>query len=314
MAEVSFNSVGLLSFVLYLQFELYYSLCYNNVIFLTKVLKLRRSAQITPTVTPSQSNSIYFIVFILSLFFVKNNLILLTGLLTFIVVYLFCVSRSIDRFSTNNSRNNTIYFILPTFVTFFYMLFLIKSFLTLFFFIELYSVLYYFCFLSSYSFTNQSILKYKNGLLFLLWNNFLTTFFLTLGCLYMLKQFGTTSFFELSVISGELYPVYLFAIGLFWKLGLPLFHFFKLEIYKYLLRENVFLFSIITTIINTMLLILFVSQPIVFNTIYLNNYLIIILVFSIVLAVVNLNLTNVLHFFAFSGVFTLATVLTVLLI
>jgi len=146
------------------------------------------------------------------------------------------------------------------------------------------------------------------------WNNFLTTFFLALGCFYMLKEEGTTDFYELSLLRSDLYPIYFFAVGLFWKLGLPLFHFFKVEVYKYLLRENVFLFSIITTIINTVLLIVFVSQPVVFNTIYLNNFLVIILVFSIILAIVNLNLSNILQFFAFSGVFTLATVLTVMVV
>ncbi len=174
--------------------------------------------------------------------------------------------------------------------------------------------MYYFLFLTSYNFSNQTLLKYKNGLLFLLWNNFLTSIFLVLGTFLTIRFCGTTDFYELNLITTSFVPLYIYLIGLFWKLGLPVFHFLKLEIYKYLLRENVFLFSILTTLVNVIILFLTLSQPIFLNTLLLHNWLIVVFIFSILLAIVNLNVTNLLQFFAFSSVFTLTTVLTIYII
>lgn len=306
--------MGLVTFLLYLQIEFYYSLCYSNVIFLNKLLRITKSVTPQNYLSAPGSNSVYFAIILLAIFFSKAGGLLFSSLLIFSVLYLMNVNKVLEKITKTSSKNNAIYLVLPTFAIFFYFLYFVKSLLTLFFFIEVYSVLYYFCFLTSYTFTNQTILKYKNGLLFLLWNNFLTTFFLGLGCFCALRASGTTDFAELSIIYTSLPSLYFFLVGLFWKLGLPLFHFFKLEVYKYLLRENVFLFSVITTLINTVILFVCLSQPILYNTIYLYNFLILTILFSVILAIINLNLTNILHFFALSGVFTMSTVLTVFLI
>ena len=176
---------------------------------------------------------------------------------------------------------------------------------------ELYGVLYYFCFLTSYNFTNQTILKYKNGLLLLLWNNFLTTFFLSLGCILLLKEYGTTNFLDFNFIVSDTFSIFFFMIGLFWKLGLPIFHFFKLEVYRYLLKENVFLFSSLTILINFIIFYFFFHQNIVFSIIYSYKFIFIMILVCIVLLIVNLKIFNFLQFFALSGMFTLTTVLTI---
>ena len=93
-----------------------------------------------------------------------------------------------------------------------------------------------------------------------------------------------------------------------------MFHFFKLEVYKYLLKENVFLFSILTTVINLVLMFFCLTQPAIFNVIYLNNVLVFVVLFAVVLTLVNLKLTNLLQFFALSGALTMTTLLTVYLI
>lgn len=312
VAEVSFNSIALIVFILYLQLESFYYLCYNNFIFFTKALKVLSTRKVNTHLSNYTYNTFYFVVFFFSAFFYKHSTMENTGLFVVSIIFMLFLNKILNRISTSYTfNNNTLYLILPTFLIFLYFIFYIKSLVVFFFFIELYSVLYYFCFLSSYNLTNQTLLKYKNGLLFLLWNNFLTSLFLVLGCFLTLHITGTTNFYELNLTTTELYPIYLFLVGLFWKLGLPVFHFLKLEIYKYLLRENVFLFSILTTLINVIILFITLSQPVIFNTLFLHNWTILVISFSILLSLVNLNTTNVLQFFAFSSVFTLTTVLSV---
>lgn len=312
VAEVSFNSTVLVVFILSLQLESFYYLCYNNFIFFTKALKMSSTRKVNTHLANYSYNTFYLVVFFFSVFFYKHNTLDNTSLFVLSIVFMLFLNKILNKvISKYTFNNNTMYLILPTFLIFLFFVFYIRSLVVFFFFIELYSVLYYFCFLSSYNFTNQTLLKYKNGLLFLLWNNFLTSLFLVLGCFLTLHATGTTDFYELSLVTTKLYPVYLFLVGLFWKLGLPVFHFLKLEIYKYLLRENVFLFSILTTLINVIILFITLSQPIFFNTLFLHNWTILVISFSILLSLVNLNTTNILQFFAFSSVFTLATVLSV---
>lgn len=168
VAEVSFNSLSLVTFFLILQIEFFFSLCYNNVIFLTKLLRVGKSTTPQTSLIMPRSNSILFLIILISVFFTKGGNLSFSGLIIFSIFFLFLLNKSLEKLSNFSSSNNSIYLILPTFCIFFYFLYFTKSLLTLFFFIEIYSVLYYFCFLTSYSFTNQTVLKYKNGLLFLL--------------------------------------------------------------------------------------------------------------------------------------------------
>jgi hypothetical protein len=150
-------------------------------------------------------------------------------------------------------------------------------------------------------------------LLLLLWNNFLTTFFLALSCILLIKSSGTTSFDDLNFIFLDIYSIFFFMIGLFWKLGLPIFQFFKLEIYKYLVKENVFLFSTLTILINFFIFYVFFSQTVVISLIYSHKFIFMIVLSSVPLAILNLKSFNILQFFALSGVFTLTTILSIFL-
>lgn len=303
----------LIAFVLLLQIESYMYLCYNNFIFFTKALKLAATNRNNKTQFRSINNAT-FLFFFISIFFYKHNTLQNCHLVFLAISFLYIVNSIFSKVNLQKPNNNTLLLVLPTFAIFLYFIFFLKSLLVFFFFIELYSVMYYFLFLTSYTFSNQTLLKYKNGLLFLLWNNFLTSIFLVLGTFLTIRFCGTTDFYELNLITTSFVPLYIYLIGLFWKLGLPVFHFLKLEIYKYLLRENVFLFSILTTLVNVIILFLTLSQPIFLNTLLLHNWLIVVFIFSILLAIVNLNVTNLLQFFAFSSVFTLTTVLTIYII
>lgn len=314
MAEISFNSNFLVVFILYIQVEAYYFLCYNNFIFFDKTLRVAAAQRDNSRLVNYSDNTLYFIFFFLSVFFYKHSNFANCSLILLSTIFMIFLVKVLSNVVNYTSGNNSIYLVLPAFITFVYFVFFVRSLLVFFFFIELYSVLYYFCFLSSYNFTQQTLLKYKNGVLFLLWNNFLTTVFLIIGCFLTLQTAGTTDFYELGLVSNHFYSLYLFMVGLFWKLGLPVFHFLKLEIYKYLLRENVFLFSILTTLVNVIILFIMFSQPVIFNTFLLHNWVVIVLAFTILLSIANLTLSSILQFFAFSSVFTMATVLAVFVI
>lgn len=169
VAEVLFNNLVIITFVLYTQLELFFFLCYNPIILLNKALKLTKANQVQVLLISQNTNTPYFFLFFFLFFFIKSNSINMFSLFTFSVIYLFKVSQLLEKTVNNtNKANNIIYLVLPTFISFLYLLIFIKSLLTFFFFIEIYGVLYYFLFLTSYQFTNQTILKYKNGLLFLL--------------------------------------------------------------------------------------------------------------------------------------------------
>lgn len=303
--------MGLFAFVLYLQLESFYYLCYTNFIYFNKLLRINLTKVVNAQISTYANNSLYFFFFLLSFFFQKSTTLPYASVLTLSVLFLAFLDRVLFKITNVKINNNMVYLVIPTFAIFLFFISFVKSLLVLFFFIELYSVLYYFCFLSSYNFTSQTLLKYKHGILFLLWNNFLTSVFLAFGCFLILKTTGTTSFAELNILGITYQSLFIFLFGLFWKLGLPIFHFLKLEIYKFLLRENVFLFSILTTLINVVILVLCLSQPIFLNTLFMYNWLILVFIFSILLVLVNLNLSNILYFFAFSSVFTLSTVLSV---
>lgn len=194
---------------------MFFFLCYNPVISFSKLLKINRTLTTQNFLFTKTNNSYYFIIFFLSFFFLKGFDQTSLSFLILCVFFFYKVSALLFKFNTSVTSNNTIHYILPTFAIFLCIIFFIKSFLYLFFFIELYSVLYYFLFLTSYNFTNQTILKYKNGLLMLLWNNFLTTFFLGLGCFLLLRYAGSLDFLELTYLSVNVSAIYIFLFGLF---------------------------------------------------------------------------------------------------
>ena len=315
MAELSFNNLFLISIVFLLQIEIFFYSCYNHYIFYFKLFKLSSTKKINKTIFQEKINKIYFYFYIFIVIFFKVES---SDHLFFIIFSLFLINILNTTLSFLNNyvkSNSNIYsIILPLMVSFLFIIPYINSLLLMFFFIELYGVIYYFSFLNTCTLTNQTLLKYKNGLLLLLWNNFLTTFFLGISCFFIIKNYGTTSFCELSTLTSQTKLVYLYLLGVFWKLGLPIFHFFKLEIYKFLLKENVFFFSVITTVFNLIILYYLLKQNIIFNTIYLNNFFFILGIFTFNLIILNLNITNLLYFFAISSLLTMTTTLVVFLL
>lgn len=314
MAEFSFNLNIILTVLLLLQVEFFFFLAYGQVVNFNQTLVSQKTSKTNQLGVTYNANALFYL-FFGSLIFFKAQLHFSILWILYICLVIYFTEKVLKKFFFNvKFATNFFSVLLPLIVVFFVFLFTTKSLLVFFFLIELYGVLYYFIFLTNYNFSNQTLLKYKNGIIILLWNNFLTTFCIALGSFFIIKSYGSTDFIELQMITVNPVYIYLYLVGLSWKIGLPLFHFLKLEVYKILLRENVFLFSIITTVINLMLLYFLLNQSVIFNAVYLHNWLIVVFCFLMILVVTNLKLYNILNYFALSGVLTSATLLVVILL
>jgi len=188
-----------------------------------------------------------------------------------------------------------------------YMLFFfpyINSLIIFFLFIEMYALLFYFIFLNIMTKQNSlNALKLKNALLLYLFSNFLTSVFFLIGIFILIEIVGTISFKELSLIptSTPSYYLVVLIIGLFLKLALPGLHFLKLEIYKYLDINSVFLFSVITLFINYYLVTYLFSFNIFFFLLVKVKLIPVLLCLNLFFLSQKLKSTNLNEVIAFSG-------------
>jgi hypothetical protein len=169
VAEVSFNGIFLTTLALYMQVEFFTYTCYNNLIFFTKINQIFKANQLTSNLNTARNvDTIFLTIIFLTFLGLKGNNIFLFGFILILIIYIFKLLRVLNLLNSSYSNNTNIHMVVVSLVIFFYFLFFLKSFLTLFFFIELYGVIYYFFFITNYSLTSQTILKYKNGILLLL--------------------------------------------------------------------------------------------------------------------------------------------------
>ena len=219
--------------------------------------------------------------------------------------------------NTGAQINIFLCFIIQNLNLFLFFLLFCNSFLIYLFILEIFAVSYYFFFLNfSNKLTKYSINQYKNFLLFYLWNSFITTMLYGIGIFYLCFFVGTLDFYEIYMLFNQKLNlgITLILISLFWKLGLPGFHFFKVEIYKYLDGHHIFFFSLITVTINLILLFFLVTQPVLL--LFLSNqkiyYFIIFTACSIICYY--FNIVHLYNFLAWSSVITVFTCLLPLLV
>lgn len=239
--------------------------------------------------------SIYFFIFYsltLKTSYISNNLSFLFVLAPILLIILYAYKKENLSFLVYN-----IFF-------FIYILNFINSLIIFFMLIELYSLLFYLIILFQIQLkTSKDLLKIKNVLLLYLLGNFLTTSFLLIGIISIIETFGTTSMVELNFFNYFNIPDYLFTIVLafFIKLALPLVHFLKLEIYKYLSISSVVLFSTLSLVVNYFLITTFLNVQI-FIYVLLNYKLIyILLITNIIILSQKLKLSDFNEFIAYSG-------------
>ena len=287
--------------------ESFISLSYQTSIEILKTSKIHELKPYSQNLLNLNGNSIVISVILIVIVTEKSKCNLL--------IYLYLTIFFLKKLSTSltfigivsGTSANVLKNLTPVIILLFVLLTYVKSLLTLFFLIELFGVLYFFIFLNNAKNTTITLLQYKNSLLLLLWNNFFTTIFLSLSCLLIVRYVGTSDFDELGLVYVPTLSVYLYLIGFGWKVGYPLFHFFKLELYRYLIQENVLLFSIITTLVGFSLLNFLCNQSVVFSVLNQNNFLIISFCLLIPLVACKLKNINFFEFLGISGVLTMAT-------
>lgn len=184
-----------------------------------------------------------------------------------------------------------------------YLYAVVLDFITLLLILETITTLYYFFFLQHSKSSNYSLIKYKNLISQYLWLSFFTLIFFMLNIFIFIFIFGTLNFNEL--ISLNINKTYFFflIIAFFWKLGLPLFHFFKLELYQFLNFPSLVLFSTLTLVSNSFL---FIYTIFLLNTIVsLSNFLIfLIFMFNLIFLIQGLEKIQIFYFFALSSINT----------
>lgn len=310
MAECLLNKYFLVLVFFLIQLEFVMQSCLSYYIFYVK----SNIAYIRGKIWASNNFSCYnplLVCLILTNKGSTNNMIIFIFILYNIVVFTNKLVIRLNQYSKNDFSillivNMSLYF-------YTYIFTFISSLISLLFLLELLTVLYYFYFLNNHNNTKLTILQYKNSLLLFLWNSFLTTTFFSLLMLYCLLKWGSTGLYELNLYNNSLVFIILLLISISWKLGLPLFHFFKIELYLYLLSESIFLFSVTTLFINIFFFFFILSQPFIYTIFASASPLILSFIVSFILTLINLNISNFFYFLSYSTLITLTTVLALFL-
>lgn len=232
--------------------------------------------------------------------FLNINLILLLGLLAFSLFFF--------------TKDKLINLLFISIVVFFYLFvcefFFVKNFLAFLVILELLAIVYYFFFLINLEKSYSSLLKLKNLIIMYLCTSFFTLICFFIGILVVFYYIGTVDFKEIKLLYSFL-PIFvwfIFLSGLCWKLGVPGFHFFKLQIYNFLPLNVVILFSLFSIIINNFVFIFFLMDFFFIYSQFSYIYLVVILLSNIILLILNFKEDSFYHFIAYSALNTWATI------
>lgn len=150
--------------------------------------------------------------------------------------------------------------IYPGFLVLLYIFFLSTNYINLLVALELIAVSYYYLFLESAKTAKINPITYKNLVNNYLWLSFFTLVLYCIGFIFLVYNVGLVDFTELSFYKNNSslhWALTFLLISFLWKLGLSGFHFYKLELYKYFSTVNLFLFIIISFIINSFIMYVF---------------------------------------------------------
>lgn len=182
----------------------------------------------------------------LTIFFFLSLLIL--SLIIFFLLYIFSFEKK------TQNQINIIYMFLNLVI---YFVYLSNNLITFLIIIEIIAVIYYFLLLNYSNKININILKFKNIISLYLWLSFITLIVFSLAIILSVFFFGTLNFRELNTFSGVSLKyniiITLIVLSLFWKIAAPGFHFYKLEIYKYLSLDVLFTYIMFSFFLNTVL-------------------------------------------------------------
>lgn len=230
----------------------------------------------TQFITSYNFFNIYFIIFCLYYFFIINNIGANTFYFPIVVLSLYCLA---------------------------YYYTITVEYITLLLIIETITTLYYFFFLKYSKDKTVTLIKYKNLISQYLWLSFFTLVFFVINTILWVYLYGTLNYTQLSYFLQNKFFCIFILIAFFWKLGLPIFHFYKLELYQFLNFLNLIIFSLTSLIVNS---ILFIYLLYIINLNFTITYtpILIILMFSLILMFQGVDKLSVFYFFAISSINT----------
>ncbi len=192
----------------------------------------------------------------------------------------------------------------------------VTNFLYFIFLIEVISIIYYFFFLSNISTVRGTLVRYRNLLSNYIWSSYLILIFSVMFIYALTISIGTVDFLESKAFLLEHNNAawQLLLASIFLKVGVPGFHFFKLELYRLLSVVSLLLFSLFTLFINFFILAFIMIN---YHDVLLNfnqTYLVYLLVINILLLLRGYLVDSVFNFLALSSVNTWATIVVFALV
>lgn len=310
MAGVSLSYISIFLFLSFGLAETYFTQYFKQYTFNTqKYIKLNKNKL---SVFTNNSELLFFCIIshCLNYYSLKISCINFLNIINFFNVYfyiillsIFCCNIVFLQQNVNKQNNNYLFLVTTSLILCVYYYTWCTNYILLLLTLETVTTLYYFFFLKNSSTASFSLIKYKNLISYYLWLSFFTLIFFTVNLLIFIYLFGTINFTELQFFYINQKISTLMLIGFFWKLGMPSFHFFKLELYRYLDFFNLILFSIISLIINSLLFIFLLYTLNIILT--YNNILLIICCFlNIFLLIQSVDKIYFYYFFAISGINT----------
>ncbi len=310
MASIYINLYICLIIIILFYCEFFYNFCFENNKLLTYNLKTQK-LKIKNFFFWKSLDYIMLLVYF-CIYIVTNKT---SGYNNYNLVYTYVILLLIYFLINYVFIKNFHLIIILSIVIFIYLLCTITNLLYFLFLIELIGTIYYFFFIENMSkVTNINLVKYKNLLLLYLWNSLLTTLLYGFSCLFIVNTLGTLNFLELNNLNVNSFYLFLLFFSFCWKLGLPTFHYLKLEIYKFISKENLILFSIISISTNYAIIYFIVTQNFFWiNSINFKFFNVLILT-SISLIINNFKILNFQQFISYSSIISLNFIIILFII
>lgn len=223
--------------------------------------------------------------------------------LTITLIYMFLVFILANVFNATPRELHIIFLILIFFFTILTSFYFINNLMLFILALELISILYYFFFLQQTEKDLLTFLKLKNLLNLYLWFSFFTLVLLSFSVLVCVFTVGTVNFFQLECFRYTTTSLYwtILLLALFWKMALPGFHFFKLELYQYISILFLLIFSSLTLLLNCFLINFLLATFGLILKVQFFYFLIFALIYNIFLNIKGFLNTTVYQFLAISS-------------
>lgn len=187
------------------------------------------------------------------------------------------------------------------------------NFIVFFLFIELFGYLFYLQFLQFFTKNNNKTAHYFDNLLLYFWVNFFGSVIFVVFIIFVFFKFTTVDFISLTGYSKNLQNIfYIFLLGFSLKIGMPGFHFFKMELYKNLKLDAIVNFSFFS-IFGYLILLNFIIIKLNIFIVYSFGFFISFVLFIILFTPAALKITNIVFFFGCSAVLNAIMLVTLII-